>query len=123
MARMVTKGVFSGDVNGSELNIASTTEVTPDRVVIEHCSIGRNDGVRDEITDPATVRMLAYLEMRRATQVKAEAHRNRPVTPDFKTRRPAQIRRASIVCPDCDGSGVLKRKTCSACGGQGWRAE
>lgn len=118
---MNKKGVFSGNVNGAELNIVSTTEVTPDRVIVEHCSIGRKDGVRDEITDPATVRVLGYLEGRRATQVKAEAHRNRPIKTNFKTRRPAEVQRASIVCPDCDGSGVLKRQSCLACDGNGWR--
>lgn len=121
MAKMVTKGVFSGNVNGSELNIESITEVTPTSYIVEHRGIGTKSGVRDEITDPGTVRTLTYLELRRATQAKAEAHRMREVTPIWKPKKTKSVRASSNYCPDCDGSGWYDGDECPACDGDGWR--
>lgn len=121
MDELVTKGVFSGDVNGSELNIVSTTRVTANRVTIEHESTRPGKVVRDEITDPREVRVLSRLEFRRAQLSAAEAYRHRPVQPNWKPSRQGYSKQSATFCPDCDGSGWFDGDVCPACDGDGWR--
>jgi hypothetical protein len=116
-----SRGVFSGSINGKELNIVSSTQVHDDRVVIEHRSVDGKRGLRDEFQDRRTARIILYNELQKERIADAEAYRNSPCTPIFKSATPSPVKQSFRYCPDCDGSGWLNHDECPACNGKGWR--
>lgn len=121
MGTSKSRGVFSGSINGKELNIVSSTQVHDDRVVIEHRSVDGKRGLRDEFQDRGAIRVLWYNELQKERIADAEAYRASPCTPIFKEVRSRAAVQSSRQCPDCDGSGWFRRDVCPACDGDGWR--
>lgn len=105
-------GIFLGYVGAERAAVTIDIEVDDDAARVTVGAMGSDDAATVESAHRA-VRCHQRLVLDR---IKAEAHRHRPVTPNFKERGRKRTEPVAVVCPECHG---YRSFDCDRCEGAG----
>lgn len=105
-------GIFLGYVGTERAAVTIAIDVDDDAARVTVGVLGSDRTATVENTD----RAVRWHQRMVLDRIKAEAHRNRTVIPNFKERGRKRAEPVAVVCPDCHG---YRSFDCDRCEGAG----